>query len=801
MSSSRPSRPEPRPPIPLSPLPDADRGPSPLPAPLAPFVGRADDLAVLRAAIVQPETRLLTLTGPGGVGKTRLALRAAEELADRFPDGVAFVPFAALTDPGQVLPAVARALGLREGGNPPPEQRLVSLLRERRMLILLDNLEHLPAAGPAVAALLEACPGVRVLATSRAPLAVYGERVVPVPPLRLPDLGAATDPPATLDALDASDAVQLFVVRAQAARPDFALTPANADAVAAICRSLDGLPLAIELAAARSAHLSLAAILAHLDRRLPLLTGGPRDQPARLRTMRDAIAWSYDLLSGEEQTAFRRLSVFVGSFAIDEACVVADLPSGVGGGVLGPLGHLLDHSLVQAVEEEGEEPRFRLLNTIQTFAYEELLRDETEAAAAAERHAMTYLALALRAEPALWGPEQGRWLDRLERDLPNLRAARVWFENSGDAANSLNLAVALGRFWALRAYFAEGRDWLDRSLAATNDRHDLPHDRACALYYAAALAYFQGDDGYADDSARACIALCEASNYRLTMSFANYVLALSAQRAGDLPRAEALHRTALDIARAMDDRRITGFCLTHLGRLAEIRGDLSQAATAIDEGLAIQRDNGDHFGIITSLLSAAQIAIERDDRAAARTALAEALTIVPSLRNRLLTAEALEIASRLLIRCGEPERGVRVWTAADRLRTMLGVPVIAYWRARHEASLRDARSALGEDRFAVEVATGQALPIEEAIAEAKAAIAGVETGSPQTPRDFATPLLTPRERDVLRLLVEGRTDKEIAAALFVSPRTATTHVASILAKLGVASRTAAAAVAVRRGIA
>mgnify|MGYP000512919994 CR=1 FL=1 len=788
-------------PVPLSPLPGAEFATGRLPALLAPFVGRDEEMVALRAAMLQAETRLLTLTGPGGVGKTRLALRAAEEAGIRFPDGVAFVPLATLTDATLVMPTIARTLGLREGSDVLVADRLVSLLRERRLLLFLDNLEHLLESGPALAALLQACPRVMVLATSRVPLAIYGERVFPVPPLHVPDPVPDGGGGSALATLEAIDAVRLFVVRAQAARPRFLLTAENAAAIAAICRGLDGLPLAIELAASRIAHLSPAAIRDRLDGHLALLSDGPRDQPARLRTMRDAIAWSYDLLAVEEQTAFRRLSVFTGSFALGEACAIVGVQQDVADAGLGPLGPLLDRSLVQAVDDERGEIRFRLLNTIRAFGYEELLRDETEAAATAERHALAYLSLALRGEPALWGPAQGWWLDRLERDLPNLRTAHNWFQQSGDAAALLNMAVALGRFWALRAYFSEGRAWLEQALAATNERDDLAHERACALYYAAAVAYFQGDDGFAGDCARACIALCEAFNSRLTLSFANYVLALSAQRAGDLPRAEVLHRTALDVAREMNDRRITGFCLTHLGRLAEIRGNLPQAAALVAEGLAIQRANGDHFGIIAALLSAAQIAIEQDDPTAARNALLEALTIAPALRNRLLIAESLEIASRLLIRCGASERGVRVWSAAEKLRTILGVPVIAYWRARHEAAVRDARAALGESSFAAAVAAGQALLIDDAIAAAEAALVDVETSSPQVRPDYDPALLTPRETDVLHLLVEGRSDKEIAAALFISPRTATTHVTSILAKLGVGSRTAAAAVAVRRGLA
>jgi predicted ATPase/DNA-binding CsgD family transcriptional regulator len=765
-----------------------------LPAPLAPFVGRADDLAALRAAIVQPETRLLTLTGPGGVGKTRLALRAAEELADRFPDGVAFVPFAALTDSSQVLPAVARALGLREGGNPPPEQRLVSLLRERRMLILLDNLEHLPAAGPAVAALLEACPGVTVLATSRAPLAVYGERVVPVPPLRLPDLGAAIDPPAKLDALDASDAVRLFVVRAQAARPDFALTPANADAVAAICRSLDGLPLAIELAAARSAHLSPAAILAHLDRRLPLLTGGPRDQPARLRTMRDAIAWSYDLLTSEEQAAFRRLAVFTGGWTLEAAAAVTsgEIPA------VDLVASLVDQSMAFIAAHGDDAPRYAMLDTVREFGVERL-RERGEEDDARRRHAAHILALAERAEPELLGADQGVWLDRLDRELDNVRAALAWIFERGDPDAALRLAGALSWFWIKRAHIVAGRAAVEQALARAGAAPSVA--RVKALEAAGSLAWLQGDIEASlrhHEAARlAAQAIGERALEATATTSLGGVLLVSGQPAGLawLERSLPLHRAA-------GNRHGEGLALYQLGLAAAATGDGEQAVALCEEAAAKLRESGDWWLTAYALTILGSVWLMRDEVTRARDVFVESATLARDRGDRLLIHQPLVGLALVMAAEGAPEQATRLLAACDAFAATTGGHNPEPYQTQVVQALAHARTRLGADRYAAAWDAGRTLPLVAALDEALAFVNGRRP--PQTgvaPADVATLGLTPRELEVLRLLVEGHSDKEIAGALFVSPRTATTHVASILGKLGVSSRTAAAAVAVRRGLA
>ncbi len=456
--------------LPVRGKPDRDEweplAPGRLPAPLTPLVGRVREARAVVELLGGGVARLLTLTGPGGTGKTRLALTVAAVLRHDFPDGIAFVDLAPIADPDLVASAIAESLGLREEGGRPLPELLAAHLGERRRLLLLDNFEQVVEAGPLIGALLAACPGLAALITSREPLHVSGEHVFPVPPLALPadDPGAGG---ANLAELAACDAVALFVQRVRAANPDFALTPENAAAVVAICRRLDGLPLALELAAARGKLLPPAALRVRLERGLELLISGPRDAPARQRTLRDAIAWSHDLLSAEEQALFRRLAVFAGGFTLEAAEEVVEAPSaesrvpsgtadsalGAGHSVLDLVASLAEKSLLW--REEGpasaaSEPRFRMLETIREYGLERLA-ESGEEAEARQRHAAHFLALVEEAEPYLRGePAMGSWLDRLEAEHDNLRAAVTWLLDpaAGEGAERAEWALRLaGALW------------------------------------------------------------------------------------------------------------------------------------------------------------------------------------------------------------------------------------------------------------------------------------------------------------------------------------------------------------------
>jgi predicted ATPase/DNA-binding CsgD family transcriptional regulator/transcriptional regulator with XRE-family HTH domain len=814
-----------------------------LPAPVAPLIGREREVAAVRDRLTNPDVRLVTLTGPGGIGKTRLALHVAAELGDRFADGACFVPLASVGDPDLVVPSIAQALGLREVGRSSLAERVKEHLRHRTLLLLLDNFEHVLPAATIVADLLAAAPGAKALVTSRAVLRLSGEHAVALQPLTLPDPASTPG----VEQLARYEATRLFVDRAAAASSRFAVSEANAPTIAAICRRLEGLPLAIELAAARIRLLPPRALLARLESALgalPLLVGGAGDLPARQQTLRSAIVWSHDLLDADHRRLFHRLAAFAGGCSIDAAEAVCDAIGAVGLDTLTGLGTLVDHSLLLqeepagAVEPDGE-PRFRMLETIREFALECLERGG-EAAPVKQAHAAYYLALAERSE--LTSGAQAVWLGRLEAEHQNFRAALAW-SLEHDAETALRLSGALWRFWYMRGHLSEGRRWLDRALAGAGDGQTAW--RARALCGAGVLAHYQSDHRRAAALCEESLAISRALGDRAGEAAALNGLALVA-RMGDYPAARALYEASLAIMRELGDGWGVAYTLTYAGIAAWIHGEAGARPT-IEEGLALFRRSGDSMGIARALNMLGDVAWAEGDLAAARASASEALAIMRETGDRLGSTRSVmtlawvaagqgdhALARRLYAECaaelnelgdsdsvalcldglavsaaelGQPASATLLLGAASALRDEISGGVPAAMRDRHERTVRTARAGLDGEAFAAAWARGRAMRPEQAIGEALASEAsepraGAEPGSaaaagPGGRRPApAGGRLTAREREVAELVASGLTNRQVADRLVVAETTVERHVANIFAKLGVHSRAQVAAWAV-----
>ena len=639
------------------PLKTLDHFPNNLPIQPTAFIGREKEVAAVAARLCREEVRLVTLTGPGGTGKTRLGLQVVAEVSDRFADGVFFVDLAPLSDPELVISAIAQVLAIKEIGGQPLLELLKASLREKRLLLLLDNFEQVVLAAPPLAELLAACTHLKMLATSRMALHVRTEHEFEVPPLTLPDLKRLPD----LAALSQYEAVALFIQRARAVKPDFQVTNANAPAVAVMCVRLDGLPLAIELAAARSKLFPPQALLARLSQRLAVLTGGARDAPARQQTLRDTIAWSYQLLDEQEQRLFRRLSAFVGSCALEAVEAVCTTLGEATGQVIDGVASLIDKSLLRQTEQEGEEPRIVMLETIREYGVE-MLTAAAEMETVRLAHAMYYLTLAEEAEPGLRGAQQLAWVERLEQEHDNLRAALAWSVEPGQdeqvglrRETGLLLGAALRPFWVAHAHFREGQTILQRILEASP--YVAAGVRAKALVAAADLAILLRDGQVGEALAEEALLLSQNVGDRFTIAFSHYVLGWFATERGEYARARALLEEALARFRGIDNQDRLGWTLNALGNLANAQGEYVQAHARYKEALALFRQMGYPEGIGVMLTQlAATLLYDLGDVRAAQSMIDEACQLLERLGETWSMFSALRLSAEIELNLGNSAR-------------------------------------------------------------------------------------------------------------------------------------------------
>lgn len=684
-----------------------DSTPNNLPTQLTSFVGREDQ--VEEAKRLLQGTHLLTLTGPGGIGKSRLSLQIAAEVVHSFPGGVYFVPLSAVGDPELIPSAIAQAIGIQVAGNRLPFDAVVEYLTGKSVLLVLDNMEQLlPAGASSVSDLLRAAPDVKALVSSRAVLRTYGEQELALEPLRMPDMRAL--PSAAL--LSQYEAVKLFIERALAAKHDFQVTNENAPAIAGICERVDGLPLAIELAAARIKLFSPQALLARLETSVSVLGAGSRDLPGRQQTLQGAIAWSYDLLDEPQRRLFSRFSVFARGGCLEQAESVCGPASELGVDVLTGLDELADQSLLRRVPDY-DEPRLIMLQVIREYA-QERLKQSGEEAAIRDRHAAAYQALAEEAAPNLFGDKQKDWLDRLELDHDNFRAAFDWSQSRGDAPRAMCLASAFWRFWQMRGHLREGRLRIDAALGMPGAQAH-PTERAHALEAGGSIAYWQGEMEDAQIYYDECLALTRSAGDDRALANALYNDSFPANvTRKDLPKARALVEEALPIYRRLGDDAGIAKCLWALGQNLASTGDRPGAIAAIDEAIILFRKLGDRFGLGWALFVRALVALEADDVATADSHSTEALRIFAEARDISGTALVLDAMAEVARRRGDNLRGERLAGAsyAQRVTSGTGLGNVVSNREgwRSTAGLSDAEKAARVD--------GEAMSLEQAVAYA-----------------------------------------------------------------------------------
>jgi predicted ATPase/DNA-binding CsgD family transcriptional regulator len=765
----------------LGPLAESAR----IPIPLTTLVGRQHEIERVVAVLSQTGIRLVTLTGPGGVGKTRVALHVLSQLDTQFPHGAVLVSLAPVRDPDLVLRTIARSLGIREQAGQSDFDLLARTLREHTKLVGLDNLEHVVEVAPLLGELLGLCPGLKFLITSRIRLNIQGEHHVPVPPLALP---AATAHPSLAD-LGRNDAISLFVQRAQQADPEFTLNEDNSSTVLAICRRLDGLPLAIELAAARLALLTPGALLSRLDDSLHVLTGGPRDQPPRLRSLDDAIAWSYDLLNSEERALLRHLAVFLGGWTIDAAAHIERQLPGGHPDVLEGLSSLIDKSLLRRMPgHDDREPRYTMLETIREFGLRALAEAGEEQATRAA-HADYVLALAEHAEPELDAANQGWWLNLIEVEHDNIRVALRWFHEHGDAERGLRLAGAMRRFWDTHDYMTEGRTQL-ASMLALPGVNDYPVPCAKALGALGELAMWQADRDIAEAHFERALEIWRELGNEREIAATLVLLGFGALQRNDLANADLLAGEAATIARRTNDRHGEGMASWVQGMGLSARGQQSEAERIFLAAYATMLECDDRSNALGALMELANFARARGDTALALERWEGARLLSYEIGERWCLAVYLEGMALILADQGDTELGATVLGAAEAWREATNAPVLNLMGVT--GAYEHVHERLGPEVYRQYVDAGRQYTLDEAVelcrTRAMVPPASIPRPAPNDGDRFAAFGLTPREIEIVQLLKHRLSDREIAERLFISPRTAGTHVTSILGKLGLSSR-------------
>lgn len=796
-----------------------------LPRPSTSFLGRDREVAGIRDLMLSHHVRFLTLVGPPGVGKTRLAVAVADDIRGEFEDDVVFVDLSPVRDPALVPLAVAQTLGITLMDDTPVPQQLVRFLHGWKVLLVLDNFEHVLGARTFVAEILEGLDGLKIIATSREPLHLSGEREFPVAPLEIPSLDAL--PP--VEDLIRYASLALLIERARAVQPDFALTPQNAKSVAEICVRLDGLPLAIEMAAARLKAFPPNTIAQRLDRALLLLAAGTRDAPDRHQTLRAALAWSYDLLSEPEQAAFHRLSVFQRGCTAEAAQILCGVSGTEALPFLDRLAALVDKSLLRQSTAADGTSRFRMLESLREFGLERL-GAAGELDEARRLHAAFFLELAQRANSGLRGSEQETWFSRLEAEVGNFRAAFEWMLEAGQIEPAAQLAYALHWFWYLQGYHPEARTWLARILGAgehlpplirgraltahaifmwTRGDHDAARrllqeasdlfragdasgDLAWALHFYGHVLETQGD-------AKAAAAAMEESVMLFRVIADDWGASLSLNCLGrptilvdDRTRSIQVIEEAQVGLRRLGDRRMLAHNLRPLASVLIEGGEYDRAGPLIQESVALCRRHGDRFGLVTALAVLVKVLLLQGQYERALVPCKEALILGRDMDLAEEVTWALTMLGRIALSLGQTERAARLLGASSAIRLKDLVPDL---KRLVEETTVTARRAFGAERFEDARRIGEALTLEEAVEEA------LSIEPPQTEKGVRIAgRLSPRERDVAVLVAQGLSNREIGQALFISHRTVGTHIQSILNKLGLDRRAQIAAWAASRAL-